>query len=316
MPPDHPTDPTSPANPARMIAPGPGRRVIVVGDYMQDILVRPEGPPIPGADRRAEIRVTPGGSGANQAAWLAAEGVDVTLVARVGAGDLNDVKNDLQAYGITPQISGDAHVPTGSIVSMIAPDGQRSFYTSRGANDRLSPSDLPPGLLEGTALLLVSGYLLLAEPARGTLRGLIAEAVARGIPVAVDPGSASFLQDIGPAEFLDMIAGASMLIPNADEARVLAATDDPAEQSRVLAARFPLLIAKGGAGPARLYARGACIAAVEPQDVDVIDTTGAGDAFVAGFVAAWLGGQDGADCLARGHAVAARAVARMGARPA
>lgn len=299
-----------------MIRPAGGTRVVVVGDYMQDILVRPEGPPIPGADRRADILVTPGGSGANQAAWLAAEGVSVTLVARVGAADLKAAEADLIAAGVTPALAGDDGIGTGVIVSMIAPDGQRSFYTSRGANDHLSHADLPATLLEDAALLHVSGYALLAEPSRSTVTALMAEAMARDIPVGIDPGSASFLEEIGAEVFLALTAGAAICVPNEDEARVLAGTEVPRGQAATLSGLFPLLVMKGGAGAASVHVDGEKRVTLAPEPTAVVDTTGAGDAFLAGFIAGWLQGQDPAECLARGHGVAARAVARMGARPA
>ena len=77
-------------------------RILVVGDVMEDVIVRPEGPLARGSDRRAAISVRPGGSAANQAAWLAHFGVAVDLVARVGMGDVAREAERLLSAGVTP----------------------------------------------------------------------------------------------------------------------------------------------------------------------------------------------------------------------
>jgi len=134
------------------------RRVLVVGDVMTDIIVRPEGPLVVGSDRRATIRSRPGGSGANQAVWLGAMGADVRLVARVGAADRPGLDRYFRGVGVSPVLSADNDLPSGVLVTVLDPNGERSFLTDRGANLALSPADLPETLLDGTALVVVSGY--------------------------------------------------------------------------------------------------------------------------------------------------------------
>ena len=85
--------------------------VLVIGDVMTDLIVRPEGPVALGSDRRAEIRILPGGAGANQACWLAHEGVSVRFVARVGAGDRARQKLQLAGYGVDARLGADEAVP-------------------------------------------------------------------------------------------------------------------------------------------------------------------------------------------------------------
>ena len=82
-------------------------RVLVIGDVMTDVIVRPEGPLARGSDRRAAITVQPGGSAANQAAWLASFRVKVDFVARVGAGDVESETARFKAIGVTPHLVGD-----------------------------------------------------------------------------------------------------------------------------------------------------------------------------------------------------------------
>ena len=129
--------------------------VLVVGDVMTDILVKPEGPIALGADRRATIRLLPGGAGANQACWLAHEGVNVRFVARVGQSELARQKAIFAGYGVDARLGADDALPSGTLVTLLSPDGERSFLTDRAANLNLGRSDLPHSLLDGIDLLHV-----------------------------------------------------------------------------------------------------------------------------------------------------------------
>ena len=143
-------------------------RVLVVGDVMTDIIVRPEGPIVLGSDRRAEIRNRPGGSGANQAVWLGAAGADVLFAARVGADERAMYENYFRGRGVVPALGGDKDLPTGVLVTIVDPSGERSFLTDRGANLNLGEDDLGESLLDGVGLVLVSGYSFFATSAMAT----------------------------------------------------------------------------------------------------------------------------------------------------
>src|SRR5436190_11480497 len=107
--------------------------VLVIGDVMTDIIVRPEGPVAVGADMRAAIRMLPGGAGANQACWLAFEAASVRFAARVGDADHARQKALLACYDVDARLSADAALPTGTLVTLLSPDGERSFLTDRAA---------------------------------------------------------------------------------------------------------------------------------------------------------------------------------------
>ena len=222
----------------RAEAGGP-RRVLVIGDVMTDIIVRPEGPLAPGSDRRAAIVFEPGGSAANQAAWLAHFGVAVDFVARVGAADLAAEAARLEAAGVTPRLVGDPMRHSGRLVALIDPSGERSFLTDRGANEALGPADIPDALVASASHIHISGYSLFAPSPRAAALDVMRRAGA--IPVSVDPASAEFLREIGAAAFLDLCRGVSMIFPNEEEAAVLTGADDPETQcarlSRALSAR-------------------------------------------------------------------------------
>ena len=189
-----------------------GGRILVVGDVMTDIIVKPEGPLVCGSDRRASIRSRPGGSGANQAVWLGAMGTRVSFVARVGAADKPHLEAYFKGFCVDPVLVADALLPSGMLVTIVDPDGERSFLTDRGANLALSPSDMPVWLLDDTSMVLGSGYSYFADGPRRAVPCLTEEARRRGIPLAVDAASAGFLAEVGAADFLAKPVDAAALI--------------------------------------------------------------------------------------------------------
>ncbi len=285
------------------------RRILVVGDVMTDVVVRPEGPLAHGSDRRATIRFEPGGSAANQAAWLAAFGIAVDFVARVGAGDLEAESARLTAARVTPHLVGDPDRPTGRLVALIDPSGERSFFTDRGANEALVSADIPQALVAGAAQIHLSGYCFFAPSPRAAALDVIARAGATA--VSIDPASSEFLREVGPQNFVDWTRGASLLIPNADEAEVLTGAADPETQCARLAALYPLVVIKRGAEGC-VAAGGARRWTVPSPEVAVVDTTGAGDAFAAAFLAARLAGAGIGAALERAVAAGAEATTRLG----
>jgi sugar/nucleoside kinase (ribokinase family) len=290
----------------------PRSRILVIGDVMTDIIVRPEGPLARGSDRRASIAFLPGGSAANQAAWLASFGVGVDFVGRVGAADVQSETARLKAVGVTPWLAGDAERPSGRLIALIDASGERSFLTDRGANDALEAGDIPDALIAGAALVHLSGYSFFAPGPRAAVLDVMRRAGEK--PISVDPASAEFLRELGPEDFLRQTRGAAILFPNEDEAAVLAGSDDPETQCARLAALYPLVVVKRGAAGCEAAAGAMRWRAAAPK-VEAIDTTGAGDAFVAAFLAARLGGGDIQPALERAAAAGAAASTIVGGRP-
>jgi sugar/nucleoside kinase (ribokinase family) len=288
--------------------------VLVIGDVMTDVIVRPDGPVAFGADRRAAIRIMPGGAGANQACWVAHEGVGARFVARVGAGDRARQKMLLASYRVDARLGADETSPTGTLVTLLSPDGERSFLTDRGANLRLGHADLPLSLLDGIDLLHVSGYALFEEGPRPAVLEIIAEARRRKIPFAVDPASYSFLQEVGRERFLAWTRGAQLIFPNTDEAEVLTGAKDPEAQLPILARSYPVVALKRGKEGA-MAAEGERHWCVTAPDVPVVDTSGAGDAFFGGFLGAYLRGEGIEAALRRGVELGSSTVSTFGARP-
>jgi sugar/nucleoside kinase (ribokinase family) len=286
--------------------------VLVIGDVMTDVIVRPEGPLAPGSDRRASITFQPGGSAANQAAWLAQYGAKVDFVARVASSDVETEAARLEAVGVAPHLAGDVEHETGRLIALIDKSGERSFLTDRGANDALEAADIPDGLIASAAHISLSGYSFFAASPRAAILDVMRRAGDK--PVSVDPASAEFLREVGAENFLAWTRGAAILFPNEEEATVLAGSTDRETQCARLAALYPLVVIKRGAAGAEA-AHGARRWRVPTPKVEAVDTTGAGDAFVAGFLAARLNGADIPIALGRAAAAGAAASTMIGGRP-
>ncbi|WP_324273376.1 carbohydrate kinase family protein [Blastococcus brunescens] len=165
------------------------------------------------------------------------------------------------------------------------PGGQRSMLADRGANLRLRPDDVPPPV-PGRHLHL-SGYTLLDPGPRAAGIAALTSAVDAGCTVSLDPASTGPLAGYGVDRWLADTAGATVLLPNEDEARLLTGCADPGDAARTLATRHRIVAVSLGADGA-LWASGEVLVHRPAHATDVVDTTGAGDAFAAGLLAAWL----------------------------
>lgn len=286
---------------------------------MVDVLAVMSGALQRGSDTPSAVTAAGGGSGANVAAWLASTGVPTAYVGRVGDDALGrDSVKALAAAGVTVWVGTDADLPTGTCVVLVEPGGERSMLPDAGANAGLREHDLPHGPrtpFRPGAHLHLSGYTLLNAGSRDA--GLAALGLAReaGMTISIDPSSAALLESIGAAWFLRMTRGADLLLANRDEASVLGGSPDPHRSAEALGDTYREVVVKLGADGA-LWQQG-FISASAPAErgVEVRDTTGAGDAFAAGFLASWLLHPEPETALAAGCRLAARAVSRVGARP-
>ncbi|MFD7553484.1 carbohydrate kinase family protein [Streptomyces sp. NPDC059835] len=293
--------------------------LLIVGDVVTDVVAVHTEALAPATDTAARIRTLPGGAGANAACWAARTGAaEVRLLARVGADSARWHEEALRAAGVRPRLVVDPDEPTGTVVALVGKDAERTFLTDSGAALRLCPADWTPSLLDGAAHLHLSGYLFFADSSRELALVALRAARARGVPVSVDPASAGFLAALGPRRFLDSVAGVDVLLPNEDEARLLAGLPEPAGVARAaveLSRRVPLVVVTLGAAGALVAERGRITAEVPAEPAEALDSTGAGDAFTGGFLAARLTGATPADAARAGCRAAARAVARLGGRP-
>ena len=173
-------------------------------------------------------------------------------------------------------------------------------------------ADIPEAPLARADHIHLTGYSFVSAAPRGAARRVIERAGAT--PVSVDPASAEFLREIGPANFLSWTRGAAICFPNSDEAATLAGTLDHPAQMAELVRAYRLVVVKRGAGGCEA-AEGARRWRAAAPPARAIDTTGAGDAFVAGFLAERLAGGRIEQCLARAAAAGAEATEIIGGRP-
>jgi len=289
--------------------------VVVVGDVINDIIVRPRGPVQVGTDTQSHIEHSAGGSGANQAAWIGAQHTLVRFAGRVGAHDAAYHTEALEQLGVETWLGVDHELATGTIVVLVSPDGERSMFTDRGANRRLEVTDLPTRLLENAGLLHVSAYPLFEPSTRSTVRRLWAAARDAGVPTSVDPASLAGLRDVGPEPFFEWTSGALIVFPNQDEGRFLTGCDDPEAIVAALLEVYPVVALKLGPAGTLVGAADGLRVAVSAQPAAVVDSTGAGDAFCAGFIAAWNRGADLSQCAHGAVAASAQAIGQVGGRP-
>jgi sugar/nucleoside kinase (ribokinase family) len=286
--------------------------VIVVGDAGFDVLAKHDAPITPGDDRSASVRIGLGGAAANTAAWLAHTGAAPVLVGRVGDDPAGrQVRAELTDAGVRCALAIDPDAHTCCVVVLVDERGQRSMLPDRGASARLRPDDLAPELLAQARHLHLSGYVLLDERSAATGIAMLRAAQAAGLSTSVDPQSAALLTD--RAAFTDAVRGVDLLLPNTAELAALTGSTDPASARSLLGTVGAVAVTSGDTGADWLDGTGHHTVAAIPANC--VDSTGAGDAFDAALLAAWLTGADPVDALRAGVAAGARVVGRLGAHP-
>jgi len=299
-----------------LIAVAPPVHVVVVGDVMVDVVVRPLGPFNRGSDTPSEIVVTPGGSGANQAVALAAAGARVSLVGVVGYDDFGQAAaSALAAAGIEARLAVSSDARTGMVVSLVGGSGQRSMLTDRGANITLGESSFSGDLFAAGRHLHLSGYELLDDATRPAGLTALALAAGCGMTRSVDPCSAGPLARVGAPAFLAWTHGVDLCCANFDEGRALSGAEDPEEIIGYLRHYYKEVALTLGADGALFSGDGYELIYAPAEPVEVTDTTGAGDAFTGTFLAMRLGGVPPDEALRAGLAASARVVTTPGARP-
>ncbi|MFF4093998.1 carbohydrate kinase family protein [Streptomyces sp. NPDC001834] len=291
--------------------------LLVIGDVVTDVVARHAKELSRGTDTSARIHTLPGGAGANVACWAARSGcADVRLLARVGTDSAAWHRDALSRAGVRCLLAVDDEAPTATVVALVDSTAERTFLTDSGAVLRLSPDDWSASMLDGVGHLHLSGYLLFAATSRATVLLALREARRRRITVSVDPASAGFLAELGVDRFLTAVEGADLLLPNTDEAHLLTGTPDPADAAAELSLRVPRVVVTLGEGGALLAVSGTVTGRFPAVPVrGAVDSTGAGDAFTGGLLAALLSGADDASAVAAGCRSGAEAVTTVGGRP-
>ncbi|WP_067143731.1 carbohydrate kinase family protein [Microtetraspora malaysiensis] len=289
--------------------------LLVIGDVVTDVVALHGQPVATGTDTAADIVLRPGGSGANTACWAARLGADTRLLARAGHDTGEWHRAELVKAGVRPHLRIDPERPTAVVIAMVDPSGERSMLTNRGAGRHIGPEDWSPSFLDGVAYLHLSGYTLFEQPGLDLARLAMREAAGRGVTVSVDAASTGFLREFGPERFVHETSAAQIVIANLDEALLLTGATAPEAAAASLSDAYGTAVVKLGAGGALLGEDGTVVAKAPAAPAEVVDSTGAGDAFAAGFLAALLSGLDPRTALENGCRAGAVAVAQVGGRP-
>ena len=288
-------------------------RIVTFGDVIDDVVAMPYEAIRTDTDTAASIGFRAGGSAANTAAWLGSLGAKVDFVGVVGAYDLERHTGLLEKVGVTSHLRAHPTLTTGTIVIIVEGE-HRTMLTERGANTELDPMDVTAELLAEATVLHLTGHSLLNSAGSEGFTALVIRAKKAGARVSVDPGSAGFIADYGVAKFLEAIAGVELLFPSLEEGRVLTGLTDPSEIVAKLAVSFPTVVLTMGASGVVISHDGTTLM-VPARISPVVDPTGAGDAFCAGFLDEWIRSADLAKSASAGAKVASRAVAVIGGRP-
>ena len=259
-----------------------------------------------------------GGSAANTIAGMAALGSSCGFVGQVADDQLGAVfAHDIRAGGIRFDTAARAGSPTtGRCLIFVSPDGQRTMNTFLGASHYLPAEALDRDLIAGSRYLYLEGYLWDPEEPRAAMRAAIDVARAAGRKVAFTL-SAEFVIDRHRAAFHELIDGSliDVLFANDAELMSLVETDDLEAAIAALAAKVPLLVVTLGPDGAMAIAGGErTMVAAEPIDA-VVDTTGAGDLFAAGFLHGQVRGESLERSLRLGAICAAECIGHLGPRP-
>jgi sugar/nucleoside kinase (ribokinase family) len=277
-------------------------RVVTLGDLLLDVVVRLEAPYAADDDVPAAIALVPGGQAANVAAWVRWLGADARLVARRGgdaAGRL--LASELEQRGVElagPVIAGER---TGSVVALVAPDGTRTLASDRGAAGGLGPDEVDGRMVEDADVLHVAGYTILRAPGHAAALRLAEAARRYGARVTVDLSTARGIAELGRDEMRRRVSALAPDVVFANEA----------EADAIGAPLGDIWVVKRGARGSVVEQRGERVVHDGVRVEGVLDTTGAGDAYAAGFLLE----RDPFDAAQRGQAAAVRCITRVGALP-
>jgi sugar/nucleoside kinase (ribokinase family) len=289
-----------------------GGVLVTVGDLVEDIVVWPAARC--GAEARhatdnpAVIHRTRGGSAANVAVFARAAttgAVPARFIGCVGADPAGDLLcADLAGHGVDVRVQRRGR--TGTIVVLVDGDGERTMYPDRGAAAELA--GVPAAWLDGAACLHVPSYGFAAEPAASAILGLVADAGRAAVPVSVDASSTGMIREYGVGRYLDLVDAIrpAVFFANEGEARLLDVTRPQFAKT--------MTVVKNGAAPTVVTVPGDVPRTVAvPETPSARDSTGAGDAFAAGFLAARLRGADPVEAATAGHELARTVLLSPGA---
>lgn len=264
--------------------------MVVLGDLVLDVVLAPSRALEAGSDVPGRVALVQGGSAANTARWLGRLGARSSLIAAVGRDATGRaLVKAIRADGVTPHVSRVAGAPTGRIGVLVAPDGERSFVQDRGAAELLRPGELRAAWFAGADAIHLPIYSLLGGPLGDAGRRALELGRAAGAVVSVDLASIAPLMAGGRRAARTLIGetAADIVFATAPEAEALLGDG---RLDGLLEFTSIAVVKRGSKGATVLARDGADALRFEAatEALTAIDTTGAGDAFDAGFLVGWL----------------------------
>ncbi|HWU92117.1 MAG TPA: adenosine kinase, partial [Sphingomicrobium sp.] len=259
-----------------------------------------------------------GGSAANSMAGVAALGLRSAFIGQVATDQLGDIfAHDMTALGVrfaTPPL--DSGLPTGRCLILVTPDAQRTMNTCPGASHELTVQALDEALIRSAAVTFLEGYLWGPERPREAMLAAAGIAHSAGRTVAFTLSESLCIGQRREGVWGMIEAGTvDVLFGNEDEVRHLTGCGSLADCLDALSSRVKTLVITRGAQGAVAVSGGAKASVEAARAAKVVDTTGAGDLFAAGFIAAHCRGRDLAASLNAGSLAAAEVISHFGARP-
>lgn len=291
-------------------------RIVVVGDVVLDVVVRPLSAVAPTSDTPAQVRVGRGGSGANLAVALRAvlaRGYDVVFAGVAGHDAAAQiVRADLGDAGVRAHLTL-VEGATGVVVSLVGEGGERAMLTQRGANHHLAFEHVAGMFDASLRHVHVSGYTALDDDTRTLVPRFFAAARHWGATTSIDVCSVNPLGRVGPDVFRDAARGATMLFANEEEATLLAGDEDVDRALDVLSRDWrEVVITRGSRGAIARVADE--VVTADARVDEVFDTTGAGDSATGTYLAHRLVGVNPATALGLAMDAAAHVVRGLGSR--
>jgi sugar/nucleoside kinase (ribokinase family) len=291
--------------------------VLCIGDVMLDVIAHIEVAPQKinfGSDTASRISTNGGGAAGNVAAWLTRTTSNSTIVSHVGDDPAGAALiAEFDSLGVAHEnlvIKGE---PSGVVVVLVDSSGERTMFPDKGANSSLNLSDLPP--LDNYQAVYISGYALLNPLSRPGALAMIEKVRADSIPIYFDPASVGAMKDVSDTEIHQWFSLMNVLFLNEEESIFLTGLIDTERALDYLLEYSEVVVIKRGSLGAIAKARGYDSISIPAVSATVVDTTGAGDSFAAGFIAAFSAKRDLTAAMTAGTELAAQCVAIVGGRP-
>jgi sugar/nucleoside kinase (ribokinase family) len=290
------------------------QKVLCIGDVMLDVVVVLQAPINYGEDTPSKITTHGGGAAGNVASWIAHAGTAASIVARIGNDSAGAaITSEFEDLGVDYSSLRKTSDATGVVVVVVDKKGERTMFPETGANSGLAVTDMPD--LVGFDAAYISGYALLNPLSRPGVLAMIDVIKSAGLPIFYDTVTVGAMKEVDRALIQSWLPLMDYVLPNEEEALYVADAPDIDSALTKLLELCPAVIIKRGAGGAVAQERGGNRIDVDAMKTEVADTTGAGDSFAGGFIAAKISGSDLTASLKAGVTLAAKCVANIGARP-